>query len=136
MCPADSSLGGVEDSYNAVFLEGDFVEKVTMTGRGAGRRPTASAVVADIIDLAKGLNEPMFGITTDKLEKPVWADEKDIEGRYYVRSELAGEFSNVVQACTKVDGTACTMTKNIKKTEITAICKALDSPNARRVELL
>jgi len=53
LVPADSQLAQVSDSYNAVQVSGDFVEHTMYFGRGAGERPTASAVVADIMDIAR-----------------------------------------------------------------------------------
>lgn len=52
LIPKDHLLAAVHDSYNAVFIEGDMAESTLYYGRGAGRRPTASAVVADIMDAA------------------------------------------------------------------------------------
>ncbi|MBQ5840982.1 MAG: homoserine dehydrogenase [Clostridia bacterium] len=46
----DNLLAGVNDVYNAIMVRGDSVEDVVFVGRGAGKLPTASAVVADVID--------------------------------------------------------------------------------------
>jgi fructose-1,6-bisphosphatase class II len=53
MVPEAASLARVDGVYNAVVAEGDFVGRVMLEGRGAGAGPTASAVVADLIDLAR-----------------------------------------------------------------------------------
>ena len=50
----------------------------------AGEGPTASAVVADIIDLARGIEIPVFGLPANELKKAQWADYGDIEGRFYI----------------------------------------------------
>ena len=60
--PADNLLAGVEDVFNAVLVHGDSVDDVVFVGRGAGKLPTASAVVADVIDAARHLTE----------RKPLW----------------------------------------------------------------
>lgn len=52
----DNMLSGVNDVYNAVSVKGDTVDDVMFYGRGAGKFPTASAVVADIIDCVKHLH--------------------------------------------------------------------------------
>lgn len=57
LIPADSPLGGVKDVYNAVLLTGDNVGDVMLYGSGAGKLPTASAVVSDVIDIARGITE-------------------------------------------------------------------------------
>jgi homoserine dehydrogenase len=85
LVPINSSLGKVEDVYNAVYLEGDFVQDPLLTGRGAGEGPTASSVVADLIDLARGLDIPTFGVPADSLKQAQWVDMGATENRYYLR---------------------------------------------------
>ena len=53
LVPAGTMLASVDDVFNAVQVEGDLVGRILFYGRGAGAGPTASAVVADIIDLAQ-----------------------------------------------------------------------------------
>ena len=65
MIPMDHPLARVEGAENAVFVEGDLVGEVLLVGEGAGGRPTASAVVGDLIDLARSIrrgvqNRPSF----------------------------------------------------------------------------
>ena len=55
MIPLDHPLARVEGPENAVFVEGDLVGQVLLVGQGAGGRPTASAVVGDLIDLARSV---------------------------------------------------------------------------------
>ena len=55
MVPEDHPLASVRDSFNAVFIEGDAVGELMLYGRGAGGRPTASAVLGDLIDVARNL---------------------------------------------------------------------------------
>ena len=55
MIPLDHPLARVEGAENAVFVEGDLVGEVLLVGEGAGGRPTASAVVGDLIDLARSI---------------------------------------------------------------------------------
>ena len=55
MVPSEHPLARVEGAENAVFVEGDLVGQVLLVGQGAGGRPTASAVVGDLIDLARSI---------------------------------------------------------------------------------
>ena len=55
MVPEDHPLASVRDSFNAVFIEGDASGELMLYGRGAGGRPTASAVLGDLIDAAMNL---------------------------------------------------------------------------------
>ena len=63
MIPKDHIMANVNGAYNAIYLEGDFVGSNVYYGLGAGRRPTGSAVVSDIMDLARqikrGLKKPV-----------------------------------------------------------------------------
>jgi homoserine dehydrogenase len=51
--PLDHILANVNEAYNAVYIEGDFVGPTLFYGLGAGRRPTGSAVVSDLMDIAR-----------------------------------------------------------------------------------
>jgi homoserine dehydrogenase len=55
MVPLEHPLAQVEGATNAVYVEGDLVGQVLLVGQGAGGRPTASAVVGDLIDLARSI---------------------------------------------------------------------------------
>ncbi|MDX8391553.1 MAG: homoserine dehydrogenase [Mariprofundaceae bacterium] len=91
LVPADSQLAQVSDSYNAVQVSGDFVERTMYFGRGAGERPTASAVVADIMDIARihpdhveQLAPPMGFVDAERHELPT-LPVADVECEYYLR---------------------------------------------------
>lgn len=85
MVPVDSPIATVEGVYNAVVTEGDFIGTTVMEGQGAGRGPTASAVISDIIDIAANRQPPIFGVPTNKLiDKPTLPMEKST-GLYYLR---------------------------------------------------
>ena len=55
LIPSARLLADVKGSDNAVFVKGDLVEEALLFGKGAGRYPTASSVVSDIVDIAKGV---------------------------------------------------------------------------------
>ena len=55
LIPSSHPLASVNDSYNAVFVNGDAVENAMFFGRGAGELPTASAVVGDVFDIARNI---------------------------------------------------------------------------------
>ena len=60
LVPEDNPLSGVEDVFNAIMVRGDSIGDVMFYGRGAGKLPTASAVVADVIDIVKGADNKNF----------------------------------------------------------------------------
>jgi homoserine dehydrogenase len=61
MVPASAPIARVDGVFNAVVAEGDFAGRLVLEGRGAGAGPTASAVAADLIDLARGRRAPVWG---------------------------------------------------------------------------
>jgi homoserine dehydrogenase len=61
MVPIDHPLASVRDSFNAVFVEGAFVDSLMFYGRGAGGAPTASAVFGDVVDAAINLRNGTHG---------------------------------------------------------------------------
>ena len=85
MVPASAPIARVDGVYNAVVAEGDFVGRVMLQGRGAGAGPTASAVVADLIDLARGRATPVWGAALSALsDAPSLPIEAHV-GAYYLR---------------------------------------------------
>ncbi len=91
LVPINSALGSVESVFNAVMMDGDYVDKVMMEGRGAGEGPTASSVVADIIDLAKGNGLPVFSVATNKLKSVDWQSFEDVESCFYLHLKVKDE---------------------------------------------
>jgi homoserine dehydrogenase len=85
MIPAASALARVDGVFNAVMVDGDFAGNTVYVGRGAGEGPTASAVVADLVDLARGFRAPAFGVPAGKLAKLEAAPLAEHRGRYYIR---------------------------------------------------
>ncbi|GAB6182210.1 homoserine dehydrogenase [Desulfotomaculum defluvii] len=88
--PKDHPLAAVGDVFNAVFVRGNAVGDTMFYGRGAGELPTASAVVADIMDAARDIlrNVPgLIGCTCFR-EKTV-LDIGNIYSKYYIRLKVA-----------------------------------------------
>ncbi|MCW5749905.1 MAG: homoserine dehydrogenase [Alphaproteobacteria bacterium] len=85
MIDAEAPIAHVDGVFNAVVAEGDFVDRTMFSGRGAGAGPTASAVAADILDIAAGRNAPTFGMRADRLEKIAASPLQHHVGRYYIR---------------------------------------------------
>lgn len=89
MLPESHPLMGVNDVFNAIFVKGNVLGDVMFYGQGAGKLPTASAVVSDVVDAVKHLGTNIMSIwCTEKLEL---ADIKDSENRYFVRLSGAGQ---------------------------------------------
>ncbi|ATX82222.1 homoserine dehydrogenase [Mariprofundus ferrinatatus] len=107
LVPVDSQIAQVSDSYNAVQISGDFVEHTMYFGRGAGERPTASAVVADIMDITSGfpdgiahLAPPMGFVESSRREIPTMPIE-DAVCEYYIRLMVKDQ-PGVIAAVTSI----------------------------------
>ena len=85
MVPASAPIARVDGVFNAVVAEGDFVGRVMLEGRGAGAGPTASAVVADLIDLARNRLTPVWGAAFDALSNAPSVPMSMHVGPYYLR---------------------------------------------------
>lgn len=84
MVPKGSVIGEIDGVTNAVAINSDALD-LTLVGPGAGGAATASAVVADLVDLASGRRVMPFGRGSSKLTKAVRAPMQDHEGGYYIR---------------------------------------------------
>jgi homoserine dehydrogenase len=85
MVPTAAPIARVDGVFNAVVAEGDFVGRVMLEGRGAGAGPTASAVVADLIDLARHRLTPMWGADAAELSNAPSLPMSSHVGPYYLR---------------------------------------------------
>ncbi|MHA1555274.1 MAG: homoserine dehydrogenase, partial [Alphaproteobacteria bacterium] len=85
MVPKSSVVARVEGVTNAVAIESDFVGQLVLSGPGAGGDATASAVAADIADLARGVRVGTFGRSATDLKPYRRAAMRRHEGGYYVR---------------------------------------------------
>jgi homoserine dehydrogenase len=88
LVPEGSMLGAVEGVYNGIRIEGDFAGTGLSVGRGAGGGPTASAVVADIVDLARGHKTYPFGIPARSMKKADWVGTDDLLNRFYMHLQV------------------------------------------------
>ena len=97
MIPANHALASVSDAFNAIFVRGDNVGETMFYGQGAGMLPTASAVVADVLDLAADFAYRLRD-TKKPESKPV--NISDISGKYYLRLEVADKPGVLAQIST------------------------------------
>lgn len=85
LVPAHAAIANVEHAFNAVEVECDYADTIVHVGPGAGAGPTASAVVADVIDIARGHNTPVFGVPASDLKAIPTVPMAQHRGSYYVR---------------------------------------------------
>ena len=85
MIGREHPLYGIQDVFNGVLLKGNMVGDVVLCGKGAGKLPTASAVVADIIDEVKHLH---CNVVVDwKKEKLIPINKENLEWKFFLRLE-------------------------------------------------
>ena len=85
MVPRRTPIASVEGVFNAIMVEGDFSGRIMLEGRGAGADPTASAVVADLLDIAAERRSPGFAVAAAKLAARPASPMERHQGAYYIR---------------------------------------------------
>ncbi|MBV9470245.1 MAG: homoserine dehydrogenase [Abitibacteriaceae bacterium] len=101
LLPTEHPLANVNDVFNAVFIQGDAVGDVMFYGRGAGSDPTGSAVVGDIIEVARNLCRGKSGQLASEAAHPLRIkDFADVETRFCVRMQVADRPGMMAQIAT------------------------------------
>ena len=107
LIPEKRLVANVDGPMNAVLVQGDMVGPTLYYGAGAGAEPTASAVVADIIDLARnleltGTNQiPILGFINDEIQTKKILSIEDITSEFYLRLSMKNE-SGVLAKITQI----------------------------------
>ena len=101
MVPKSSAIARIDGVTNAVAVEADFVGQLVLSGPGAGGEATASSVMSDIADIARGDRVGTFGRPASELEPYRRAAMRAHEGGYYVRLSVydrPGAFAAIARA--------------------------------------
>lgn len=127
LVPEDHLLASVRNEFNAVYVKGDIADATLYYGRGAGRMPTASAVVADIIDIAQRNRAPVqppFVYGPKRAVRSIGA----VQGCYYLRLTTLDQPG--------VLGTVCTILGNHRVSIASCIQKAVSEDKPVHVVLM
>lgn len=89
LVPETAPIAQVDGVFNAVIAEGTFVGRMMLEGRGAGAGPTATAVAADIIDVARGNTVPVWGTDIRMLKAVASRPASEWRGAFYIRLTVA-----------------------------------------------
>lgn len=89
MVDEKSAIGALPGVTNAVVIEGEAIGQVTLMGPGAGAGPTASAIMADVIAVARGHRAPLFGRPATALMIASPLDQDDSVAPFYLRFMVA-----------------------------------------------
>ncbi|CAO0823398.1 Homoserine dehydrogenase [Desulfarculales bacterium] len=109
LVPQGHLMASVEGPFNAVYITGDWVDEVMLYGRGAGRRPTASAVAADLMDLARDIlcgcegRVPALGVASDGGQPLELVPLAMVSCQYYLRFTVQDQ-PGVLAAISRVLG--------------------------------
>jgi len=112
LVPAHSMLANVEDAMNAVLVNGDAVGQTLYYGKGAGEEPTASAVVADLVDVTRlhtadpGQRVPHLAFQPDSMSDIPVLPIEEVHSGYYLRmtvSDTPGVLADIAQVLADCD---------------------------------
>ena len=140
LIPAGNPLHSIDDVFNGILVDGNMLGASMFYGRGAGKLPTASAVVADIIDIAKSpSNDPCFPALTNAQA----SDIADI-GSYKCKNMLVFDAKaddgildafNASEAVMK-NGKVAFITEELSESELTEILSTLKDAPTSRIRLI
>jgi len=91
MVPLTHPLAAVDGVHNAVFIEGDLVGQVLLQGLGAGARPTTSAVIGDLIDLARSIQRQVRNRAPFTFDEIAVVPMDEVTTRAYIRCTVADQ---------------------------------------------
>jgi homoserine dehydrogenase len=91
MVPLTHPLAAVDGVHNAVFIEGDLVGQVLLQGLGAGARPTTSAVIGDLIDLARSIQRQVRNRAPFAFDEIAVVPMDEVTTRAYIRCTVADQ---------------------------------------------
>ncbi|MGN0569192.1 MAG: homoserine dehydrogenase [Candidatus Fimenecus sp.] len=139
-----SQLASVNDVFNAILVRGDATGDVVFYGKGAGKLPTASAVVADVIDCARNMGRKK-PIGWGEAEENYVVDYKTAENPLYIRAAVEDYDKALAEITEKMGNVKVLAFDGCKKTEIafvtecgkeSELCEKLDSVNGIKIESL
>jgi len=98
LIPAENTIAAVNGVLNAVSVHGDYIGNTMSVGPGAGQEATASSIVADLVDIARGVKGPSFGIPAKELQTMKVAEPESVVAKFYVRflvQDKPGVFADI-----------------------------------------
>lgn len=136
LVPKNSAIAGVDGVLNAVALETDHVHELLLAGPGAGGPPTASSVLADILDIGRGTRVAPLGVPSSELTPYRQAPMRAHEGGYYVRlnaRDVPGAFANIA---TRMGELGISLESVIQRSDLHVTGEAGDDQACRTVVLI
>ncbi|MCI5049887.1 MAG: homoserine dehydrogenase [Rickettsiales bacterium] len=146
LVPANAPIGVIDGAFNAIHIEGNAIGRTLLEGPGAGAGPTASSVVSDLVQVARGVTSQPFNIAIDAMAEASFVSMEHVSTRYYLRfsvkdetgvlSDITSIFAqhdisvqSLIQQDSKEDG-AASIVMTTHKTVESAMTKALQAIDA------
>jgi len=134
--PRGSAIAGVDGVMNAVALETDHVHELLLAGPGAGGPPTASSVLSDILDIARGTRVPPLGVPSEELLPFSEAPARAHEGGYYVRLSARDVPGALAAIATRMGEQGISIDSVIQRSDLGAKAVAPDGYATRTVVMI
>ncbi len=136
MLPKDHALCGVGDVFNGIFVHGNVLGDAMFYGSGAGKLPTASAVVADVVDMVKHQHTNIYIDWSE--EKMELVDYKDSQTKFFVRTSsypaaVLDAFGHVNYVDADVEGETAFTTELMSEGEFESRVAKIDLINRIRL---
>lgn len=134
--PRGSAIAGVDGVMNAVALETDHVHELLLAGPGAGGPPTASSVLSDILDIARGTRVPPLGVPSDELMPYVEAPMRAHAGGFYIRLSARDVPGALAAITTRMGEKSISIDSVIQRSDLGAKALAPDGLPTRTVVMI
>ncbi|MFD2646202.1 homoserine dehydrogenase [Devosia albogilva] len=134
--PRGSAIAGVDGVMNAVALETDHVHELLLAGPGAGGPPTASSVLSDMLDIARGTKVPPLGVPSAELMPYVEAPMRAHEGGYYIRFNAKDVPGALASIATRMSEHSISIDSVIQRSDLNAKTVAADGSATRTVVMI
>ena len=136
LVPKTSAVAGVDGVMNAVALETDHVHELLLAGPGAGGPPTASSVLSDILDIARGTRVPPLGVPSDELLPYREAPMRAHDGGYYIRLNAKDVPGALAAIATRMGERGISIDSVIQRSDLGAKAVAPDGSPTRTVVMI
>jgi homoserine dehydrogenase len=134
--PKGSAIAGVDGVMNAVALETDHVHELLLAGPGAGGPPTASSVLSDILDIARGTRVPPLGVPSEELLPYKQAPMRAHDGGYYIRLNAKDVPGALAAIASRMAEHAISIDSVIQRSDLNAKAFAPDGSPTRTVVMI
>ena len=134
--PKGSAIAGVDGVMNAVALETDHVHELLLAGPGAGGPPTASSVLSDILDIARGTHVPPLGVPSHELLPYQEAPNRAHEGGFYIRLSAKDVPGALAAITTRMGEKSISIDSVIQRSDLSAKAMAPDGSPIRTVVMI